>query len=102
MDSLSNFVPLGVAQFAALTSAQPLPGVGSPATIPVGPNIIAIIVPETQACRYRDDGTAPTATVGMLLVAGQPFVYSGDLSAFEMIQATATATATVAYYKRVG
>lgn len=57
-----------------------------------------VVIPETQAIRFRDDGTAPTATVGMPLTVSQPFVYTGDLSAIRFIEQTASAKLNVSYY----
>jgi len=39
--------------------------------------LIVRIIPETQAIRWRDDGTAPTAAIGMPLAAGDELVYTG-------------------------
>ena len=47
---------------------------------------------------WRDDGTAPTATVGMLLPAGAELRYTGALAALRLIQASAGATVNVSYY----
>ena len=60
---------------------------------------VAIIVPETQAVRWRDDGVAPTATVGMPLGVGAVLMYDGDLSRIRFFQQAATATLNVSYYK---
>jgi hypothetical protein len=60
---------------------------------------VALIVPETQAVRWRDDGTAPTATVGMPLAVGAVLMYDGDLTKIRFFQQAATATLNVSYYK---
>jgi hypothetical protein len=60
---------------------------------------VAMIIPETQAVRWRDDGVAPTATVGMPLAAGAVLMYDGDLSRIRFFQQAATATLNVSYYK---
>ena len=60
---------------------------------------IALLQAETQAIRWRDDGTAPTATVGMILNVGDaPYPYDGDLSMIRFIQVAATATLNVSFY----
>lgn len=59
---------------------------------------VALLIGETQSIRWRDDGTAPTASVGMLLAAGQPFLYDGDLTKIRFIEATASAKLNVSYY----
>jgi len=58
----------------------------------------ALITPETQAVRWRDDGTAPTTTVGMPLAAGVTLQYDGDLSKIQFIAQTAGAIVNVSYY----
>lgn len=58
----------------------------------------AVIVPETQAIRYRDDGVDPTATDGMPVAAGATLTYTGDPAKFRMIAQTSTATVHVSYY----
>ncbi len=59
----------------------------------------AIISPETQNVRWRDDGTAPTASVGYLLAAGSELVYEGSLDKLRFIEVTASAKLNICYYK---
>ena len=59
---------------------------------------IAIITPETQSVRWRDDGTAPTASVGMPLAAGVTLQYDGDLTKIQFIEQTASAKINISYY----
>ena len=59
---------------------------------------LAIITPETAGVRWRDDGVAPTATVGMPLAAGVTLQYDGDLSKVRFIQQTAGAILNISYY----
>ena len=58
----------------------------------------ALITPLTQTVRWRDDGVAPTASVGMPLAAGVTLQYDGDLSRIRFIQTTASAELNVSYY----
>lgn len=60
---------------------------------------MAVIIVEGQAVRYRDDGTNPTAAVGMPISIGTAFFYDGDLRSIRFIQTAATATINVSYYK---
>lgn len=54
---------------------------------------------EAQAARWRDDGVAPTATVGMLQAVGETLEYAGgDLSTIRFIAATAGTILNVSYY----
>jgi hypothetical protein len=58
---------------------------------------IAMITPETQAVRWRDDA-APTASVGMPLAAGVTLQYDGDLTKIQFIEQTAGAKLNISYY----
>ena len=81
---------LGYEQLATLTSAAAL-------TPPAG-SVLAVMVGETQSIRWRDDGTNPTASVGMLLTAGTILEFTGNLAAFRAIEATSAAKLNVSYY----
>jgi hypothetical protein len=59
---------------------------------------IALITPESQAVRWRDDNTAPTAGVGMPLAAGVTLQYDGDLTKIQFIEQTASAKLNISYY----
>jgi len=58
----------------------------------------ALITAETQGVRWRDDGVAPTASVGMPLAAGVTLQYDGDLTGIRFIEQTASAKLNVSYY----
>ena len=64
----------------------------------VGTPRIAIITPETQAVRWRDDNTAPTASVGMPLAAGVTLQYDGDLTQIKFIEQVGGAKLNITYY----
>ncbi len=87
-------VPTGYQQIVAATlaSAQAL-------TIPAGGAEFALIQAELDAVRWRDDGTNPTASIGMLIPAGQTISYTGDLTTFKAIRVGATSILNVSYYK---
>ena len=86
----STTVCLGYQQITSLSSATNL-------TVPAGATL-ALIVPETQTVRWRDDGTAPTASVGMPVAANASFSYDGDLKKIQFIQATSGAVLNISYY----
>ena len=86
-----RIVPLGYQQIAELSSAQEL-------TVPEGATR-ALITSEAQAVRYRDDGTAPTAAVGMPLGVGVVLDYQGTLSEITFIEQTSGAKLNVLYYR---
>jgi hypothetical protein len=89
---------LGYQQITSLSSAASLT---VPATDVNGLNqrpTIAMITPETQAVRWRDDGVAPTASVGFPLSPGDVLVYDGDLKKIRFIEQAASSTLNVVYY----
>lgn len=82
--------PLGFQQVTSLSSSAGL-------TAPQG-TTAALISPETQVVRWRDDGTAPTASVGNELYPGQTLIYTGSFTALKFIEETASAKLNVSYY----
>lgn len=87
----SAVTPLGYQQITGMAAATNL-------TPPAGATS-AVIQASTQAVRYRDDGVAPTATVGQPLAINQQFTYSGPLTVIQFIQQTSGAILDVTYYK---
>lgn len=81
---------LGYQQITNLTLSTAL-------TVPDGATL-ALIVPEAQTVRWRDDGVAPTASVGMPVAALSSMSYDGDLKKIRFIAATAGAILNVSYY----
>lgn len=59
---------------------------------------LAVIVAEDQAVRWRDDGTAPSASVGMPLAVGVPLSYDGNLQNIRFFEQAAGATLNISYY----
>lgn len=89
---------LGYQQITDLSSAV---GLTVPTLAPDGSYqkpTFALIISETQGVRWRDDGTSPTASVGMPLAAGVPLQYDGDLNKIKFIQQTASAKLNIIYY----
>jgi hypothetical protein len=87
----ANRKPAGYQQIVGLVASTAL-------TVPTDAKV-ALIQTTAQNVRWRDDGVAPTTTVGMqMLTTSAPLEYSGDLSAFRAIQELATATLNVSYY----
>jgi hypothetical protein len=60
--------------------------------------VLALIVAEGAPVRWRDDGTAPSATVGMPIAVGVPFQYDGDLTKIRGRQQSASGILNVSYY----
>lgn len=83
-------IPLGYQQITSLSSSTGL-------TVPQDAKR-ALIQAESQQVRWRDDGTAPTASVGMTLDAGSTLAYTGNLAAIRLIEVSASAKLNVSYY----
>lgn len=81
--------PKGYQKIAGLSSATAL-------TVPAGASY-ALIKVETATVRWRDDGTNPTTTDGMLLDVGDEFWYTGQLKKIKFIE-TAAAVLHISYY----
>jgi len=81
---------LGYQQITNLSSAVGL-------TVPVGATR-ALIAPLTKDIRWRDDKTAPTATIGMPVTAGTYLSYDGDLQNIKFIETSASAELNITYY----
>lgn len=90
---------LGYQQITSLSSAtgltvptrDPVTGLAAKANF-------ALITPEAQAVRWRDDGTVPTSSVGMPLAVGVTLQYDGDLSKIKFIEQSSGAIVNVSYY----
>lgn len=85
-----SHTPQGYQQITSLGSAVGL-------TVPAKATF-AIIQTETQPVRWRDDGTAPTASVGVPLETGDEFFYTGNLSAIKFIETASAAKLNISYY----
>ncbi len=84
---------LGFQQITSLSSAVGL-------TIPTEPFVPtrAFIVAEGNDVRWRDDGTNPTASVGMILIRNNVLSYDGDLKKIKFIESAAGAKLNISYY----
>lgn len=88
--------PLGYQQLTLTAAAQKLT---VPAAIQGKPCMYVVIQNNgTTAGRWRDDGTAPTAGVGMVINPGSELDYAGDPTALQFIQAAAGAVLDISYY----
>jgi hypothetical protein len=90
----SGSTPLGYQQLTTALSAA----VGL--TVPAGATS-AVVQAEASDVRWRDDGTNPTPTVGMLLPASQPATFTGaaELAALKFIAATSGSILNVSYFR---
>ena len=103
----SNFlaeVPLGYAQLTSIDSSTLVStatfGSGA-AGIPAG-TVLLLVTPQTQAIRWRDDGTAPTTAVGYPTPVGAELRFTAaSLPALRVIsQVAGAAVNLVAYGQR--
>lgn len=97
--------PLQFCQFQVSNTATTI-GAATPTstttcTIPARTAWVRIDI-ETVSVRSRDDGTAPTASIGNLTAAGATMYYNGDLSKLQFIATANTATIDVAFYDGPG
>ncbi len=83
--------PNGFEQITTITTATGI-------TAPDG-TVLAIINIEAQAVRWRDDGTAPTAAIGMNRAVGDTFEYNGNFADLQFIETTVGAIINISYYK---
>ena len=101
----SNFlaeVPLGHAQLTSIDSSTLVStatfGSAAVAGIPAG-TVLLLVTPQTQAIRWRDDGTAPTAAVGYPCPAGAELRFTAaSLPALRVISQVAGAAVNLAAY----
>lgn len=74
------------------------PGTSTALTVPTGSRYAMLNVEGANGVRFRDDGSAPTAAIGMLLTAGTNYWYTGVLSKVRVIAGGAAGTVNVSYY----
>lgn len=83
---------LGYTQITNLAAAV---GLG---TIPAGTETV-VLQSETQNVRYRDDGTNPTAAVGMILVTNTLYTFTiAQIARMVVIEAAASAKLNISFY----
>ncbi len=86
---------------AFMLTATPATGVAFPTSDPYSGGqrpLAAFLQADTQNIRFTTDGSAPTSSVGILLVAGAaPFFYAGPLGNLRFIQTTAGSKLNVVY-----
>lgn len=81
-------------------SFQQVLGAAAAIALPTIPALAkkALISVVTQDIRWRDDGTVPTAAVGMRLPADKELLYEGDLAAFRFIEVAVATEVNITYY----
>lgn len=89
-------VPVGYCQLTSVSASTLISSCSG--GIPSGANT-AIIQAEAKNLRYRDDGTAPQAGVGVQIAAGASILYTGTLSAVRVIEEAASAKVNILFYR---
>ena len=91
--------PCGYQQITSLSAAASLT-VPASGAVPGGSQApkYCLIIAEAQAVRWRDDGTAPTATVGYPLAVGVEMKYEGNLKSIQFFEQAASAKLNITYY----
>lgn len=87
---LGSLTPVG---FQLIEGATDLISLAPPATAR-----LATIHVAGGNVRYRDDGPAPTDSVGIQVEDGERFDYQGDLSALKMMPESDPVDVSVSYY----
>lgn len=82
---------VGFQQITSLSSATAL-------TVPTGARA-AVVYVESQSVRYREDGTSPTTTVGLVIAAGGTQTFGANIGSVKFIETTTSAKINVSYYK---
>lgn len=82
--------PKGYQQVTGLSSAKGI--------TPPRESRVAVIQAAGQDVRWRDDGTDPTANVGMVLQNGRDMLYTGNMAKIKFIEITAGAEINISYY----
>lgn len=89
--------PAGFYQGTSVATAKTLADIIGEA-IPADADF-CLVNPESQNVRWRDDGTNPTASVGMVLEAGQTLVVTrGQLSRIKFIEVAASTKLNINFY----
>lgn len=90
--------PLGYQQITSFAAATHLTLPTPPAGFIVGYTVIQCEGASTDTTRWRDDGTAPTSSVGMMLIGGQELDYTGDPTMIQFIVDAGSPKLNISYY----
>lgn len=90
-------VPMTVAGVSGIPAGfQQLSPVAATSLTPPAGAVLAVII-SAASFTWRDDGTAPTTTVGMVWPANVPLYYNAPLANLQVINSAGTVN--VSYYK---
>lgn len=101
----SNYTQLENRGYAQVVSAASSAAVGLTASYPASASIgrqgipnYAIISVDGASARWRDDGTAPTSSVGMPLPINTNLFYDGELGKFQIIAVATSSNVNISFY----
>ena len=89
-----GMIPLGYCQLSVSTATAVSTCTGG---IPAG--TLKTQICSSTAIRYRDDGTSPTASIGMPAQALSCFAYDGTISTVQIIPQSGTSVVDISFYK---
>lgn len=93
-----SYDSLGYGQLTSLSSSTLVSSVTG--GIPAGTEQV-VLQAETQNVRYRDDNTAPTASVGMILQANVIYTFTvAQIAQMKVIEVAANAKLNMTFYGR--
>ena len=93
--------PLGYVQLTTTGTAAKLtlPAMPAASGLVIGYAVIQCIgAAGTDYVAWRDDGTAPTTTIGMRIFSGQELDYTGDLTMIQFITGSGSPVLNVSFY----
>lgn len=92
-EAFGTLDPTGYQQLTVSTSSTAL-------TVPAGSRVCYIVAAATNGVNWRDDGTAPTAGVGMPFAGGASSWFYGDPTKLRFIRSGgADAVLNISYYR---
>ena len=96
---MASHKSVGFKQTTSVSAATAMTGLAPSGTVPATADFVMIQC-ETQNCRWRDDGTSPTASVGNLLTAGDTLIVRrSQFANFKIIETAASASVNADFRK---
>ena len=99
--SRQGFASLGYAQYDVDATTVIRPFSDSPTNgvdMPSEPKPVEIHMRSTVDLRMRSDGTGPTSSLGMPILANEYFIFDGDRSNLRFCAATTAGKVDIEYY----
>lgn len=84
---------------ACTSSSNSVAASGIPTDAQGRPPTLVVLFAESAAVRWKDDGSAPTTSLGVEIPSNSTYTYLGTLSQIEFIAATGSPILDAAFYK---